>query len=163
MQREGIVGHYGLGVNDVKVCVDVLRANRVECLLLAGRYSLLDQSALPELLPLCVQKGVRIALGGAFNSGILATGVKDRQKSVCFNYAPATQDWIERTAAIEETCSRFGVPLRAAALQFPLAHPAIDVVIAGAQLPAHWKDAVEMCAHLSGNEGWRAVSERWSR
>jgi len=157
MQREGLVGHYGLGVNDVRVCVDVLRATRVECLLLAGRYSLLDQTALPELLPLCVQKGVRIALGGVFNSGILATGVKDRRETVRFNYAPAAQDWIERTAAIEEACSRFGVPLRAAALRFPLAHPAVDVVIAGAQLPAHWKDAVEMLAVAIPDAFWREL------
>lgn len=160
MQREGLVGHYGLGVNDVRVCLDVLRATDVECLLLAGRYSLLDQSALSELLPRCLDRGVRIALGGVFNSGILATGVKDRREPVRFNYAPASQNWIDRTAAIEDVCSRFSVPLRAAALQFPLAHPAIDVVIAGAQTLAHWKDAIHMLAHPIPHAFWRELNSR---
>ncbi len=157
LQREGIIGHYGLGVNDVQVCLDVLGEADVDCLLLAGRYSLLDQSALGELLPLCVQRGVRIALGGVFNSGILATGVANRREPIRFNYGPASQDWITKTAAIEEACARFGVPLRAAALQFPLAHPAIDVVIAGAQLPAHWKDAVDMLAVAIPDAFWREL------
>ncbi|MEP6941760.1 MAG: aldo/keto reductase [Betaproteobacteria bacterium] len=157
MQREGMIGHYGLGVNDVQVCIDVLGVANVECLLLAGRYSLLDQSALTQLLPLCVQRGVRIALGGVFNSGILATGVANSHEPIRFNYAPASQDWIERTAAIEQVCARFDVPLRAAALQFPLAHAAIDVVVAGAQLPLHWKDAVAMLAHPIPDAFWREL------
>jgi len=160
LQREGVVAHYGLGVNDIKVCVDVLRAARVECLLLAGRYSLLDQSALPELLPLCEQQGVRIALGGAFNSGILATGVRDRHEPIRFNYAPASQDWIERTGAIEDVCSAFGVPLRAAALQFPLAHPAIDVVIAGTQTQDQWKDAIDMLRYSIPGAFWLELRSR---
>ena len=112
LQREGIIGYYGLGVNDVQVCLDVLGAADVDCLLLAGRYSLLDQSALGELLPLCVQRGVRIALGGVFNSGILATGVTNRREPIRFNYGPASQDWITKAAAIEEAC---GALRRAAA------------------------------------------------
>jgi len=154
MQVEGLVGHCGLGVNDVKVCLDVLRRTRVDCLLLAGRYSLIDQSALPELLPLCVRLGVRIALGGVFNSGILATGVLNAREPIRFNYGVASKEWIERTAAIEEVCVRFAVPLRAAALQFPLAHPAIDVVIAGAQTPGHWADAFKMVAHPIPQAFW---------
>jgi D-threo-aldose 1-dehydrogenase len=154
MQVEGLVRHCGLGVNDVKVCLDVLRRTRVDCLLLAGRYSLIDQSALPELLPSCARLGVRIALGGVFNSGILATGVLNAREPIRFNYGAASKEWIERTAAIEEACGRFAVPLRAAALQFPLAHPSIDVVIAGAQIPDHWADAVKMVAHPIPQAFW---------
>ena len=88
MHDEGLVGHCGLGVNDVKVCLDVLRAAHIDCLLLAGRYSLIDQSALPELLPLCIQRGVRIALGGVFNSGILATGVLNARDRFDSTMAP---------------------------------------------------------------------------
>ena len=157
MQDEGLVGHCGLGVNDVKVCMDVLRLARIDCLLLAGRYSLIDQSALPELLPLCVQRGVRVALGGVFNSGILATGVLNAREPIRFNYGAASKEWIERTAAIEAVCRRFSVPLRAAALQFPLAHPAIDVVIAGAQVPSHWEDAVNMLAHPIPRGFWHQL------
>ena len=156
MKREGLLRHVGLGVNDVQVCLDVLRQTDLDCLLLAGRYSLIDHSAQPELLPLCVQRGVRIALGGAFNSGILATGVRNRQ-AVRFNYAPASQAWVDRVAAIETICARFGVPLRAAALQFPLAHPAVEIVMLGAQDAAQWQDAVAMMGHAIPAAFWDAL------
>ena len=84
-------------------------------------------------------------------------GVANRREPIRFNYGPASQDWIRKTAAIEEACARFDVPLRAAALQFPLAHPAIDVVIAGAQLPAHWKDAVDMLAVAIPDAFWQEL------
>lgn len=156
MQREGLVRHVGLGVNDVQVCVDVLRQADLDCLLLAGRYSLIDHSAWPELLPLCVQRGVRIALGGAFNSGILATGVRNRQPAR-FNYAPAPQAWVDRVAALEVVCGNFGVPLRAAALQFPLAHPAIEVVMLGVQDTLQWQDARQMVVHAIPAAFWDAL------
>ncbi|WP_331647298.1 aldo/keto reductase, partial [Piscinibacter sp.] len=118
LKREGVIGALGLGVNDVQVVLDVMRHTDIDALMLAGRYSLLDHAALPELLPQCVARGVRIALGGVFNSGILATGTGHGPAS--FNYAPAAREWVERTARIEAVCDAHGVPLRAAALQFPL-------------------------------------------
>lgn len=148
MQQRGLIRHIGLGVNDVRVCLDVLARADLDCLMLAGRYTLVDQSALAELLPLCVQRGVRIALGGVFNSGILATGVREQGGAQPrFNYAAAPQEWVDRVAAVEQVCARHGVPLRAAALQFPLAHPAVDIVMLGAQQTAHWQDAVDMLHH----------------
>jgi len=156
MRHEGLLRYVGLGVNDVQVCLDVLRQADLDCLLLAGRYSLIDHSALPELLPLCVQRSVSIALGGAFNSGILATGVRQR-KDVRFNYAPAPQAWIDRVAAIENLCDQFDVPLRAAALQFPLAHPAVEIVMLGAQDPAQWQDAVRMMGRVIPDAFWEAL------
>ena len=156
MQREGLLRYVGLGVNDVQVCLDVLRQADLDCLLLAGRYSLIDHSALPELLPLCVQRGVRIALGGAFNSGILATGVRNL-KDVRFNYTPASQVWIDRVAAIEQLCEQFNVPLRAAALQFPLAHRAVEIVMLGAQDAAQWHDAVVMMGQAIPVAFWDAL------
>ncbi len=140
MQAEGLVGNIGLGVNDVQVCLDVLAQADLDVLMLAGRYSLLDHSALADLLPLCTARGVRIALGGVFNSGILATGARSGQ--AFFNYAPAEAVWIEKTRRIEAVCEAHGVPLRAAALQFPLAHPAVEIVILGVSSTAHWQDAV---------------------
>ena len=160
MQAEGLVGAIGLGVNDVQVCLDLLAQADLDCLLLAGRYSLLDHSALPALLPLCVQRGVQIALGGVFNSGILATGVRAglaRGDVPRFNYAPAARKWMERTAAIEALCAQFHVPLRAAALQFPLAHPAIRVVVLGAQQVAHWSDAGAMLRTPIPGGFWQAL------
>jgi D-threo-aldose 1-dehydrogenase len=146
LQREGLVRAVGLGVNDVQIVLEVLREAELDVLLLAGRYSLLDHGALPELLPLCTARGVRIALGGAFNSGLLATGTRSGT-TPRFNYAPAAREWIDRTTRIEALCDAHGVPLRAAALQFPLAHPAIDVVMVGARSEAEWHDALAMVNH----------------
>lgn len=143
-KREGLIGAIGLGVNDVSIVLDVLREADLDALMLAGRYTLLDHSALPALLPQCLARGVRIALGGAFNSGLLATGTRSGSSVTRFNYAPAAQAWVERTARIEALCDAHGVALRAAALQFPLAHPAVDVVMVGARHAAEWHDAMAM-------------------
>jgi len=154
LKAEGLIRAVGLGVNDVQIVLDVLREADLDALMLAGRYSLLDHSALPGLLPRCTARGVRIALGGAFNSGLLATGT--RTGSVArFNYAPAAQAWVERTAHIEAVCDAHRVPLRAAALQFPLAHPAVDVVMVGARSAAEWYDALAMVQQPIPPAFWR--------
>ena len=157
MKAEGLLRHVGLGVNDVQVCLDVLRQTDVDALMLAGRYSLLDQSSLPELLPLCTQRGVRLALGGVFNSGILATGT--RGGHALFNYAAAPPDWLARAARIEDICLAHDVPLRAAALQFPLAHPAVDVVMLGARHPREWQDAVNMVQQPMAPAFWQSLRQ----
>ena len=157
LKQEGLIRAFGLGVNDAQVVVDVLRHASLDVLLLAGRYSLLDHSALPELLPLCVQRGVRIALGGVFNSGILATGALGGRAS--FNYAPAAQEWLARTARIEQVCAQHGVPLRAAALQFPLAHPAVDIVMLGARSVPEWEDGLAMMGHVIPPAFWQALRD----
>lgn len=158
MKREGLVRAIGLGVNDVQVVRDVLRDADIDALLLAGRYSLLDHTALAALLPECLARGVHIALGGAFNSGILATGVASSpQGTPSFNYAPAADEWIARTRRIEARCAEHDVPLRAAALQFPLAHPAIEIVMLGARRIAEWDDAVAMLQHTIPPAFWQAL------
>ncbi len=155
MKREGLIGACGLGTNDVGVALEVLRHADIDALMLAGRYSLLDHSALAALLPLCLQRGVHIALGGVFNSGILATGVGAGTPS--FDYAPAARAWVERTRRIEAHCAEHGVPLRAAALQFPLAHPAIEIVMLGARRVAEWQDAVAMLQTPVPAAFWQAL------
>lgn len=159
MKAEGLLRHVGLGVNDVQVCLDVLRKARLDTLMLAGRYSLIDHTALAELLPMCEQQGVRVALAGAFNSGILASGVRNvpAGQAVRFNYAAAPQTLVDRVAAVEDVCDTFNVPLRAAALQFPLAHPAIEIVIAGPQSVSHWRDAMAMMQHPVPPLFWAAL------
>ena len=156
MQKEGLVRHIGLGVNDVQVCLDVLAQADLDCLLLAGRYTLIDHSALVQLLPQCEKRGVRIAIGGAFNSGILATGVGG-QGIVRFNYESAPAHWVERVAKVEVLCALHGVPLRAAALQFPLAHPAVDIVMLGAREVAQWQDAQAMVQWPIPAAFWQAM------
>ena len=155
LQQEGLLRAIGLGTNDVDVVLQVLREADMDVLMLAGRYSLLDHSALQLLLPECLRRGVRIALGGVFNSGILATGVQ--AGAATFNYAPAAGEWVERTAQIEALCRTHGVPLRAAALQFPLAHPAVDIVMLGARRVAEWDDAQAMLGHRIPPEFWAAL------
>ena len=133
-KAEGAIAAFGLGVNDVQVCLDTLAVTDVDVILLAGRYTLADQSALAALLPLCERRRVAIIAGGPFNSGILATGTKPRDGSVpYFNYAPAPPEIVRRVAAIEALCAEHAVPLQAAALQFPRAHPAVVNVLVGAR------------------------------
>ena len=155
LQHEGLVGAIGLGTNDVAVVLQVLAEANLDVLMLAGRYSLLDPGALAELLPQCTARGVRVALGGVFNSGILATGTRGGRAT--FNYAPAAKEWLERTAHIEAVCDAYGVPLRAAALQFPLAHPAVDLVMLGARQVAEWEDAQAMLRHPVAPGFWAAL------
>jgi D-threo-aldose 1-dehydrogenase len=157
LQGEGLIHHVGVAVSHWQTCVAVLREADLDCLLLAGRYTLLDQSALPELLPLCEARGVRIALGGVFNSGILATGVMGATQPLRFNYEAAPAEQVARVAAIEQICGRHGVPLRAAALQFPLAHPAVELVLAGVKSIDHWRDAMAKMRHPIPQEFWQAL------
>ncbi|MBC7609575.1 MAG: aldo/keto reductase [Polaromonas sp.] len=155
MKKEGLIRAIGLGTNDVDVVLQVLEQADLDVLMLAGRYSLLDRSALPALLPQCVARGVHVALGGVFNSGILATGVRHAGGAqATFNYAPAAHAWVERTAHIESVCEAHGVALRAAALQFPLAHAAVDIVMLGARTAAEWLDAQAMLQHVISQDFW---------
>lgn len=160
LKEEGLIGAIGLGVNDWRVVVDVLRHAELDALMLAGRYSLLDHGALPELLPLCARRGVQVALGGVFNSGILATGIKASRGNAMFNYAPAAREWMERVAAIEAVCDEFGVPLRAAALQFPLAHEAVAIVMVGPRSAAEWADCMAMMGRPIPAAFWSALRDR---
>jgi len=161
LKSEGVIGAYGLGVNDAQVCLDVLAQAELDCLMLAGRYSLLDQGGLQSLLPLCAARGTRIALGGVFNSGILATGVRGGSGATThFNYAPADADIIKRAGAIEDACEEFDIPLRAAALQFPLAHPAVEIVMLGARRREEWDDARRMLRHPIPSAFWQALVTR---
>jgi D-threo-aldose 1-dehydrogenase len=134
LKAAGAIKGYGLGVNDWQVCVDALAHADLDILLLAGRYTLLDQTALPELLPRCVARGVRVVVGGPFNSGILASGTRPAGGGApYFDYAPAPAAVVARAAAIEKVCATHGVALKAAALQFPRAHPAVACVLPGAR------------------------------
>ncbi len=137
LKAEGAIAALGLGVNHWETCRDALKHGDIDLFLLAGRYTLLDQSALDELLPACVARGTGIVVGGPYNSGILATGAV---AGATFDYKPASPEILARVAAIQAVCQRHGVALRAAALQFPLAHPAVVAVIPGARTPAEIDD-----------------------
>lgn len=157
LRHEGLVGRIGVAASDWRVCVQILQEAALDCLLVAGRYTLLDQSALAELLPLCEARGVRVTIGGAFNSGILAGGVRHAAQALRFNYEAAAPEWIERARAIEEVAERHAVPLRAAALQFPLAHPAVERVLVGVKSVAHWRDALSQVDFVISPGFWDAL------
>lgn len=161
LRDAGKIAGFGLGVNDWRVCVDVLSRADLDIVLLAGRYTLLDQSALPELLPLCEQRGVAVVIGGPYNSGILATGAHPADGTVpYFNYAPAPADLVARVAAIERVCAQYDVPLRAAALQFPLAHPAVASVIPGARTTAEFDQNLALATRAVPPAFWQALADR---
>jgi D-threo-aldose 1-dehydrogenase len=128
LRHEGSVGAIGLGVNEWRAVADAMEVCDIDCALLAGRYTLLEQAARMPLLDLCAERGVGIVIGGPFNSGVLAGSRK-------FNYEDAPKEVIARVDAIAAVCRDHGVPLQAAALQFPMAHPAVVSCVAGAHSP----------------------------
>ena len=159
LKADGAIAGYGLGVNDWRACVDALAHADLDVVLLAGRYTLLDQSALPELLPLCERRGTRVVIGGPFNSGILATGAHPADGSAPrFDYAPAPPAIVARVARIEEVCRRHGVALAAAALQFPRAHPAVATVVAGARSQAEFERNLAMARTRIPRDFWHELS-----
>ncbi|TIS73268.1 MAG: aldo/keto reductase, partial [Mesorhizobium sp.] len=117
LKSSGTISAYGLGVNEVQICLDVLRRAPLDCILLASRYSLLDRSAEADLLPLCRERRTSLIIGGVFNSGILATGPVH---GAHFDYLPASKDILDRVSAMERIAIGGGYPLAAAAFQFPL-------------------------------------------
>ncbi len=161
LKAAGTIQGFGLGVNDVDTCLETLRHADLDLILLAGRYTLADQTALPRLLPECVRREVAIVLGGPFNSGILATGSRPRDGSQpYFDYVPASEATIARVAAIERIGAAFGVPLKAAALQFPRAHPAIVAVLPGARSVAELDENLAMTHHAIPNAYWETLREQ---
>ena len=130
LRDQGVVKAIGFGVNETDVMMEAVKVTDADLCLLAGRYTLLEQEPLDQLLPMCEERGVGIVLGGVYNSGILATGPVAGAR---FNYAPAPHDVLARTAALEEVCTRHGVPLAAAAVQFAYAHPAVTSICLGAR------------------------------
>lgn len=140
LKAEGLLRHVGLGVNDHVVVERVLGHADLDALLLAGRYTLLDTSALPSLMPQLQARGVALALGGVFNSGMLATRI-DADRSLTFNYAPAQKVWVDKAMRLQAVCDRHAVPIEAAALQLALNHPATSLVLIGARSVQEWRHA----------------------
>lgn len=133
LKLSGAISAYGLGVNEVPVCLDVIREADIDCILLAGRYTLLDRTATTELLPLCEKKKTSLVVGGVFNSGILATGPVE---GAHFDYMPASREVLEKVSAMETIAGAQGLPLAAPAIQFPLQSPAVASVLLGTAKPS---------------------------
>lgn len=128
LKSAGDIGAYGLGVNEVEVCLAALEHGDFDCFLLAGRYSLLDQAAAGGLLDRCLARRTSLLIGGVFNSGILATGPIAGAR---YNYGAAPPEILDRVRRLQAVCADHGVALPAAALQFPAAHPCVATVLLG--------------------------------
>jgi D-threo-aldose 1-dehydrogenase len=153
LRDEGSVRAIGLGVNEWEVIVDAMEVADIDCALLAGRYTLLEQAAREPLLDRCAQRGIGIVIGGPFNSGILAGNRK-------FNYEDAPADIIVRVEAITAVCRDHDAPIQAAALQFPMAHPAVVSCVAGAQSPEQLRQNVDWFAQPLPAALWEALSRQ---
>ncbi len=151
LRADGAIGAVSAGMNQAEMLTRFAREADFDCFLLAGRYTLLDQVALKELLPECVKRGIAIIAGGVYNSGILA----DPKPGAHYNYQTAPAELLERARRIRDVCSRHGVPLKAAAVQFPLGHPAVACVVVGCRNAAQLDESLEMFAVEIPPKLWR--------
>ncbi len=151
LRAQGVVGAIGIGVNEIEPCMRAVAAGDFDCFMLAGRYSLLTQEALGELLPVLQRKGMGLLIAAPYNSGILATGAVPGAR---YNYLPASEAIMTRVAQIEAVAKRHGVPLAAAALQFPLGHPSVCAVVPGAVNASEVERNVALMSHSIPNDFW---------
>ena len=142
LRADGQIRAFGVGVNEIEICMELMEASSLDVILLAGRYTLLEQSALDLFLPACEARNISVVVGGPYNSGILATGVQGNAPRR-YNYEAAPDAVVEKVRRIEAVCERHGVTLAAAALQFPLAHPQVAAVIPGLDGPLQVSRAFE--------------------
>lgn len=154
LRDQGLVKAIGYGVNNVDVMLDFQRQGDFDAMLLAGRYTLLEQDSLEELLPLCEKRKTAVVIGGGFNGGILATGAVPGAK---WNYAPAPEAIMKKTAAIEKVCAQYKVPLPAAALQFLLAHPAVATHVPGTRNVAQMEQNIALVGHPIPAAFWQEL------
>jgi len=151
LREGGVIGAVGAGMNQSAMLTRFVEQGLVDCVLLAGRYSILDQSALADLLPAAHAAGVAVIAAGVFNSGLLA----DPRPGATFNYVPAPPELIARAQRIAAVCERHEVPLRSAALQFPTFHPAVATVLAGARSAAEIEENVRLFSAPIADDLWK--------
>jgi len=150
LREDGVIGAIGAGMNQAEMLTRFAREGDFDVFLVAGRYTLLDHDAVPELLPECLARGIGVVVGGVLNSGILA----DPRPGSRFNYSEAAPAVVERAARLAAVCERYGVPLKAAAVQFPLAHPAVATVLAGARSVEHLDEFPRLLAQPIPADLW---------
>lgn len=154
LRSQGVVRAIGVGMNQAEMLARFAREGDFDCLLVAGRYTLIDHTALADLLPVCEKKGTSVIIGGPYNSGILATGARP---GATYNYVCATPGVMERVAAIEAVCDRHNIALPAAALQFPMAHPAVAAIIPGARSVAEVEQNLKLFSASIPSDFWQEL------
>ena len=154
LRAEGVVRAIGVGMNQTEMLTRFVRETDIDVVLVAGRYTLLDQTAADTLLPAALERGVSVIAAGVFNSGVLAAPTPD----ATYDYAAAPGSLISRALRLQEICAQAGVPLRAAAARFPLAHPAVASVLIGARNAAEVTDAITLRGLDIPPELWQSLA-----
>lgn len=156
LRSQGVIKSVGIGANFPRCCQTLIENADFDCLLLANRYTLLEQEPLKELLPLCKRRGVGIVIGGVFNSGILAKGPVP---GACYDYRPAPEAILEKVRRIEKVCGAFDVPLPAAAVQFPLGDPIVASVLVSTRSAERLSATVDLMRHPIPDALWQTLKE----
>ena len=160
LRSQGVIGAVGAGMNQSEMLVRLARAGDFDCFLLAGRYTILEQGALDELLPLCMEQDIGIIAGGTFNSGILASGSKGGPDGARYDYMEAPPDIVAKVRSLETAAATHGVDLRAAASQFALAHPAVACIVPGTRRPERVLDNLELVRAAIPAAFWQELRDR---
>jgi D-threo-aldose 1-dehydrogenase len=154
LRAEGVVRAIGVGMNQTEMLTRFVSETDIDVVLVAGRYTLLDRTAADMLLPAALERGVSVIAGGVFNSGVLAAPTPD----ATYDYAAAPGSLISRALRLQEISAQAGVPLRAAAARFPLAHPAVASVLIGARNAAEVTDAITLRGLDIPPELWESLA-----
>lgn len=155
LREEGAISAWGVGMNSWQLPLEFVRSTDIDVVMIAGRYTLLDQSALP-LLDAAVEAGVSVVAAGVYNSGILGRDTIDRR--ALFDYAPANDAVVERAEHLAAICQRRSIPLPAAAVQFPLSHPAVASVVVGMRSATQVAQTIDRYEIAIGGELWTALA-----
>jgi D-threo-aldose 1-dehydrogenase len=157
LRDQGVIGGFGAGMNQWELLAKFVEHSDPDVIMLAGRYTLLDQSGLDELLPACVRRGVSVVAAGVFNSGILARSRPAADAK--YNYEQADAELVERANRIADVCERHDCTLPQAAVQFPLAHPAVATVCLGARSPEQVERNAALFDQPVPDELWRELAD----
>ena len=153
LRRNGNISAISIGINEFEMAERFLKEVDVDCVMLAGRYTLLEQNSLKTFLPLCEKNKVDILLAAPFNSGILA----GNENNLNWNYAKASKELIDKVHSLKKICGNYNIPLAAAAIQFPLAHPVVKTVVTGAVNVKELEDNVSYLDVKIPNDFWQEL------
>jgi D-threo-aldose 1-dehydrogenase len=156
LRDQGVVKAIGFGMNYSGVMAKLVADLDVDVVLCAGRWTLLERTALDDLLPQCERRGTQVVVGGVYNSGLLA----DPKPGAFYNYAAAPEDLLRRAMDMAQVCAEYGVPLRAAALRFPFAHPTVVSALVGAASADETRDNAAMFCYDIPDDLWHTLVER---
>ena len=157
LKSQGIIKAIGCGMNQWQMLLEFANNADFDCFLLAGRYTLLDHSAMYSLMPKCLEKNISIILGGPYNSGILASDFKSEST---YFYEPSPTKVTEKARLIKKVCDKYEVPLKAASLQFGLNHPSVVSTIPGPSNPNELKENLKMVNIAINNDLWKELKDK---